>query len=532
MASVVLNAHVPKLQIVGTATEKITIGELCKQFIYSKRVLSERGGIIPALVDVYEKVCERLRLAFGSDTPVDELKPMHFTQLHESLPKNWGPARLSREIQQVRTIFKYAYDAGLIDRPARFGSDFRKPAQILFRRARWLRGPQMFEADEIRKLLAAARPDVQALILLGINCAFGNSDCTRLTLAELDLVNGWVNFPRPKTEVDRRCKLWPETIAAIHRAIRIRFGRAQLARDARIFSTRKGREWAAAGGNNPLSKLFLQLMKRAGVHRAGGPNFYGLRRTFETIGGESLDQPAVDKIMGHTPRSDDMAAVYRQRIKDERLVRVTDYVRAWLFPPGVENPIKAHRRKAAALFDDWTRKPRLSRGDLRHVLALFHLSQSELARGIGRSVDLINAILHGREKLSRQCEHLIRWYVGTEGGMIIGQPEEIRPAGTVDDLSDVLLPDDIQAGLRRPLIDGDVIRALGTHLRRLSINKKRLAKLWGYDRKVFEANRKRPVNRIGLEKSNRLRALFGVPPVAVGPRFCPEAAAPSKGGGA
>ena len=60
-----------------------------------------------------------------------------------------------------------------------------------------------------------------------------------------------------------------------------------------------------------------------------GLNFYALRHTFETIGGESRDQPAVDHIMGHA--RDDMASVYREKISDERLRAVTDKVHAWLF---------------------------------------------------------------------------------------------------------------------------------------------------------------------------------------------------------
>ena len=62
-----------------------------------------------------------------------------------------------------------------------------------------------------------------------------------------------------------------------------------------------------------------------------GVNFYALRHTFETIGGESRDQVAVDAIMGHAPDTDDMASVYRERISDEWLKAVTDHVRAWLF---------------------------------------------------------------------------------------------------------------------------------------------------------------------------------------------------------
>jgi hypothetical protein len=35
--------------------------------------------------------------------------------------------------------------------------------------------------------------------------------------------------------------------------------------------------------------------------------------------------------MGHAPKSDDMSAVYRERIGNDRLKAVTDHVREWLF---------------------------------------------------------------------------------------------------------------------------------------------------------------------------------------------------------
>jgi len=70
------------------------------------------------------------------------------------------------------------------------------------------------------------------------------------------------------------------------------------------------------------------LLKELDIHRAG-LNFYALRHTFETIGGEARDQVAVDHVMGHA--RDDMASTYRERISDERLQVVVDHVRQWLF---------------------------------------------------------------------------------------------------------------------------------------------------------------------------------------------------------
>jgi len=60
----------------------------------------------------------------------------------------------------------------------------------------------------------------------------------------------------------------------------------------------------------------------------GNRGFFALRHTFETIAGESRDQVAVDAIIGHDDGS--MASVYRERISDERLLAVAEFVRIWL----------------------------------------------------------------------------------------------------------------------------------------------------------------------------------------------------------
>ncbi len=80
-------------------------------------------------------------------------------------------------------------------------------------------GVKMFEADELRRLIDAAKTPLRAMILLGVNCGFWNSDCASLPLSAVNLDKGWVEFPRPKTGVSRRCPLWPETVAAIREAI-------------------------------------------------------------------------------------------------------------------------------------------------------------------------------------------------------------------------------------------------------------------------------------------------------------------------
>ena len=69
----------------------------------------------------------------------------------------------------MRTVFKWGYEAGLIDRPIRFGPHFKKPSRKVIRKARYEQTPKMFSAEEIRSLIDKAGPPMKAMILLGIN---------------------------------------------------------------------------------------------------------------------------------------------------------------------------------------------------------------------------------------------------------------------------------------------------------------------------------------------------------------------------
>jgi integrase len=307
----------------------LTVRDLLNRFLTSKRHLVDTREIAERTFADYFATCKRIGDAFGLSRLVIDLASDDFEKLRVALAKIRGPAGLGNEIQRVRTVFKYADDEGLIDRPVRYGSTFRKPSKKVLRLARQAKGLRMFEASEIRAMLGKARTSLRAMILLGINCGFGNSDCGNLPLSALDLENGWINFPRPKTGIERRCPLWPETITALQAALAKRPTPKDEADAGLVFITKYGFAWPdRKGTNSPLSHEMRKLLDDLGIN--GSRNFYGLRRSFETIGGESCDQVAVDAIMGHA--RDDMASVYRERISDERLRAVVEHVRQWLFP--------------------------------------------------------------------------------------------------------------------------------------------------------------------------------------------------------
>ena len=133
-----------------------------------------------------------------------------------------GSLAIGNEVQRVRCLFKYGYDAGILDRPIRFGPGFKKPSKKTMRKQRATKGVRMFEAEELRTILENVGQPFMAMVLLGINCGFGNADCGTLPTPAADLIHGWIDFPRPKTGIARRCKLWPETIKALREWLSMR----------------------------------------------------------------------------------------------------------------------------------------------------------------------------------------------------------------------------------------------------------------------------------------------------------------------
>jgi hypothetical protein len=178
----------------------------------------------------YNRVTDRIISSFGRTRVVDDLASDDFEAMRAAMSETWGPHRVAKFVQCVRTVFKYAYESGLIDRPVRFGPEFKKPSADVFRKHRAASPKRLFTALEIQTLLygmtvtnkngeskyvAGAATQMRAMILLGINAGFGNTDVAKLPMSAVDLKSGWVDFPRPKNGIQRRAKLWPETIAAL-----------------------------------------------------------------------------------------------------------------------------------------------------------------------------------------------------------------------------------------------------------------------------------------------------------------------------
>jgi integrase len=311
-------------------TECVTVKDVANDFLNAKQALVNARELSPRTWDDYKLVCDLVVSHLGKARLVSDVGPDDFAPLRNRMAKRWGPHRLGAKlIQYTRSLFKHAFEAGLIEKPVRFGPGFKRPSKKTIRLNRAEGGPKLFTADEVRRLLGAAPVQLKAMILLGINAGLGNSDCGNLPLAALDLEGGWIDFPRPKTGIPRRCPLWPETRAAVKEALAHRPDPRKAEHAGLLFITKYGCSWGKDTSDNPVAKETAKLLSALGINGRKGLGFYTLRHTFRTVADEARDQPAADFIMGH--ESPHMSSVYRERISDERLKAVADHVRGWLF---------------------------------------------------------------------------------------------------------------------------------------------------------------------------------------------------------
>lgn len=326
--------------------EVLTCKQAVNAYLRAKKKAVATGEMAPRTWADYKATSKRILRVFGSHRAVDDLRPADFDRLRNHIAKTRGPVAIGNEVQRVRTIFKFAFDYELVKQPVAFGPAFKRPSRRVLRLEAKRHGSRMLEAAEIRTILDAADQPLKAMVWLGINGGMGNSDCANLPMAALDLDGAWLDYPRPKTGIDRRIPLWPETVAALREWLKQRPKPKRPEHEALVFITKRKLSWAKATEDNPISKEFRKLLDsihEAAVEKATkagveppkpiyrpGIGFYSLRRAFETIGGDAKDQVSVDAIMGHCDPS--MAAVYRQKIDDGRLRAVVDHVRQWLWP--------------------------------------------------------------------------------------------------------------------------------------------------------------------------------------------------------
>jgi hypothetical protein len=74
------------------------------------------------------------------------------------MARRWGPIALGNEIQIVRSLFKHAIDAGILNKATLLGPGFKKPSAKTVRMVRAANGPKVFTQAELHVAIAKAEP--------------------------------------------------------------------------------------------------------------------------------------------------------------------------------------------------------------------------------------------------------------------------------------------------------------------------------------------------------------------------------------
>lgn len=303
----------------------VRLGEGIDLFLAACEAKVVRGQLSRLSLIDYKLTLALFTASLDRSIPIDSIGPTYWASVYDRVASGKNATTINGEVARIRAAFNWLQKNRFIDRVPYYGDSMQRPSKSQIRKARSASGKSWFEADEIKSLLKAARPSLKAMILLGVNCGLGNADCAQLRMEWLDSQSGWLTYPRPKTGVGRRAKVWGETIAAVEDWLAVR----PKVSTPLLFVTRQGNPWSDPSSSDcQIAKCFRSLCIDAGLHIVGR-GFYGLRRTCETIGSEAKDQVALDHLMGHIDGS--MGGVYRQRISDARLADVALVIHCWLF---------------------------------------------------------------------------------------------------------------------------------------------------------------------------------------------------------
>ncbi|HEY2416171.1 MAG TPA: tyrosine-type recombinase/integrase [Pirellulaceae bacterium] len=346
-------------------SDALTLAELCNRFLGSKRADLDAGKLTARSFVEYHRTTDLLIAHFGKNRVVIDLRADDFESLYIKLARKHSVVSLGREITHAKSVFRYAMESDLVEKVIKVGPKFRAPSKSDRRKARANQqhkyGKRLFTAEEMQKLIAAAGLQLRAMLLLGCNAALGNTDCALLPMSAIDLETGWLDYPRPKTGVQRRVPLWHETIEALKAVIAKRKPPKNPDTARLVFVTKRGQPWVryeltetpneagtldiAGVADDAIAKAIRKLLGELGIYRRG-LSFYSIRHTFETVAGGCRDQVAVNAVMGHVDAS--MAAEYREHIEDERLIAAVNHVREWLFAKNETSKRAAEPKKRIA----------------------------------------------------------------------------------------------------------------------------------------------------------------------------------------
>ena len=109
--------------------EALTVNEARNAFLESKESKLASGEITKRHFDDLQATSRTMRDELGGHRAVESLTPAHFKDLRDTLAAKYGAWALSNAIQRIRSLFKFLFDDGLIEKPVRFAQASRSRAK-------------------------------------------------------------------------------------------------------------------------------------------------------------------------------------------------------------------------------------------------------------------------------------------------------------------------------------------------------------------------------------------------------------------
>jgi integrase len=293
-----------------TSNGKMTLKQLCDLYLQYQHSRVLARALSPKHYSDQIGNLNRLMSFLGPGCKIENISTLDLQNYKRKLQNAYASDRLNLNISDMKAMFHWARRNDVLETIPNI--DAISKGRVVHKNM------YTFNSEQIKKLLSAADVKMQAMIWLGLNCAFGCTDCGKLKWKDLDLKHGRVRLPRNKTGTPRDFPLWPETIQALK----------ELPRPGPlVFYTSQGQPWVTtvvknkSNGQreytsvNRITPTFSRLMKKARIHVPKGTGFYALRRTSATTAARSGDPFVVQRLLGHVDLT--MATRYVQDVSEQ-----------------------------------------------------------------------------------------------------------------------------------------------------------------------------------------------------------------------
>jgi hypothetical protein len=338
--------------------DRLTVNDIVNRYLEARLRHVDHADpgrrLAPVTFRNYQRTLTWVNRGIG-DATVASLNPAIFARMMARAEAEHGTAHVNEIVTYTKMMFKWSVENRIILTLPFYGTEFTATNEALRQDGLRHKQVKLFTAAQIRALLNHADARMKAMILLGINAAYLQSDCAALPIIfdhptnSMDLTGAapYIRFDRVKTGERRKATLWRETVEALQAVIGDR-------REGLVFSTRRGfamihqvairdelGQIVSYSNCDPMPKLFRELSVKAGIRPAGarGLGFSAMRSTCETIMVTCPDltianQAAIAWIMGHRLAGTGlsrMADRYLQDVDLDTLALATNHVHKWLF---------------------------------------------------------------------------------------------------------------------------------------------------------------------------------------------------------